>query len=198
MTEFKPMTSKIVGRCSSYQLSYEEIHDEQSPCIVTTRLMCNVSCILPHCFDSLSLSVYTVIITLLTSIESYYLVLVHFQCHGFQYFLQEDCQQCSLSVFLPRLTRIHNGELGQVEGDKATDPTQRMIHHFVIIIHCTPYLASHWLKASLQFILEISPTYRSVTKISARLHTHCMASKSNIKLCSMQSCVCPYIFFKTM
>ena len=64
MTEFKPMTSKTVGRCSSYQLSYEEIHDEQSPCIVTTRLMCNVSCILPHCFDSLSLSVYTVIITL--------------------------------------------------------------------------------------------------------------------------------------
>ena len=142
MTEFKPMTSKIVGRCSSYQLSYEEIHDEQSPCIVTTRLMCNVSCILPHCFDSLSLSyglsVYTVTITLLTSIESYYLVLVHFQCHGFQYFLQEDCQQCSLSVFLPRLTRIHNGELGQVEGDKATDPTQRMIHHLWLLYIVLP------------------------------------------------------------
>ena len=82
-----------------------------------------------HCLDSLSLSVYMVIIILLTSIESYYLVLVHFQCHGFQYFLQEDCQQCSLSAFLPHLTRIHNGELERVEGDKATDPTQRMIHH---------------------------------------------------------------------
>ena len=121
-----------------YQLSHGETHGDQSPCTVTTRLRCNVFCMLPHCLDSLSLSVYTVIITLLTSIESYYLVLVHFQCHGFQYFLQEDCQQCSLSVFLPRLTRIHNGELGQVEGDKATDPTQRMIHHLWLLYIVLP------------------------------------------------------------
>ena len=84
----------------------------------------------------------------IVGIESYYLVLVHFQCHGFPYFLQEDYQQCSRSVFLPHLTTIHNGELERVEGDKATDPTQRMIHHLWLLYIVLPsYLASHWLRA---------------------------------------------------
>ena len=136
MTEFKPMTSKIVGMCSINwaieRLMVSKVH------VLPLLGSCVMCPVYYHCLDSLSLSVYTVIITLLTNIESYYLVLVHFQCHGSPYFLQEDCQQCSLSVFLPHLTRIHNGELGRVEGDKATDPTQRMIHHLWLLYIVLP------------------------------------------------------------
>ena len=53
------------------------------------------------------------------------------------------------------------------------------------LLHATHNLSSHWLRAHI-IILEISTTYR------LDLHWQNMTFKSNVKLCSMQQCVCRY------
>ena len=59
-------------------------------------------------------------------------------------------------------------------------------------------LSAFSLANSLQLIFEISTTFRLVSCLLAdsadwsRLPGHYMISKSNVKLCCMRCCVCPY------
>lgn len=156
MTEFKPMTSKIVGRCSinwaMERLMASKVDHVLS--LLGSSVMCPAYC---HCLDSLSLSVYTVIITLLV-LKVTTLCWCIFSAMVFNTFFKKTVNSVLCQFFF----LIWQGFITE-SLDELKEIKQQILHKewSIICDYYTLYsLPGFSLAKSLNLILKISPTYR--------------------------------------